>query len=229
MSYNSSSHASLVTEQELIDNPHVPRPKEDVAGPTLTGPGSTGSGAVGADGTYVSSAMALDGPPQPVRDEELLGEDDSDDEAPPATTNGIGANGVTIPVTNGASSGSQAPSPPAVAAVSPTIVMGMDDATPFAVVGKPTAPVASAAHPSPPSSAADVEASAREILRKRLGADIPGINHGHSLPLSGLFDDASASANRASPETSPEAPAMGGRSITPHAAGTSLTKLEGAQ
>ena len=58
-----------VTDQELIDNPHVPKAKED-ASTTVVG-----------DNFTPNATAPLDGPPQPVRDEELLGEEeDSDDD-----------------------------------------------------------------------------------------------------------------------------------------------------
>ena len=56
-----------VTEQELVDNPRAV-PKEE--GPLPNG----------EDASSTLVAPLPEGPPQPVRDEELLGEDDSDDD-----------------------------------------------------------------------------------------------------------------------------------------------------
>ena len=51
-----------VTEQELLDHPHVPSRKDEATGPNA------------------DPSKQPEGPPQPVRDEELLGEDDSEDD-----------------------------------------------------------------------------------------------------------------------------------------------------
>ena len=65
-----------VTEQELINNPHVSRSKDALA----DGPG-------GAD-TYSTPAVNADGLPQGVPDEELLGEESDDGKDPLESTTG---------------------------------------------------------------------------------------------------------------------------------------------
>ncbi|MCJ1310353.1 hypothetical protein MMC25_004017 [Agyrium rufum] len=67
-----------VTEQELIDNPFVPRAERTNVGPRSAGDGSGGGGeGLGGDGSNSPVEEAVRGP---VRDEELLGEEGSDDD-----------------------------------------------------------------------------------------------------------------------------------------------------
>lgn len=66
-----------VTEQELLDNPHVPRSK------------AAGTDAPSGNDSYSPPPMTIDGTPQGVPDEELLGEE-SDDGKDVATNQALG-------------------------------------------------------------------------------------------------------------------------------------------
>lgn len=69
-----------VTEQELIDNPRqVPKEEEE---PLINGEEK----AANVIPSQQAPQPQPEGPPQPVRDEELLGEDDSDDDIRPPTS-----------------------------------------------------------------------------------------------------------------------------------------------
>ena len=279
-----------VSEQELLDNPHVPRVQPDgAAAAGLAAGGAGGAAGGGAEGGYPSGTMALDGPPLPVRDEELLGED-SEDEAPPAapTATADAPNGTATPsaapapaIPNGAAppsgpastSPTPAPAPapaelktepsaPPTTAATPEAALPPAPASPPRAPEAPMAPVAPvapvAANPShtpstpatanaapparasqeptsggggssdrrtpppPPASAADVEASAREILRRRLGTDIHRINHGGAAPLTvgGLFDAAAAAgSSRGGAGESAQHRAASAERATPEASG----------
>ena len=132
-----------VTDQELIDNPHVPRVKDDPAA------------AAGGD-TFASGAVApLDGPPQPVRDEELLGEeeDSDDDKGTPAPAPRNGASHSHEPSTEQADFDTPEPGP------------GDSQIKRSDTPSKSLAPQAQMGQAT--DALEDVQAAAREILKKR--------------------------------------------------------------
>ena len=154
-----------VTDQELIDNPHVPRAKDD--------PSTTAAGDTFASG----SAAPLDGPPQPVRDEELLGEeeDSDDDKAAVVLPSGNGVSHENEPAIEQGDSNT----PRTARSQTPT-----KSAAPEADIGKVR------------ESVEDVQAAAREILKKR-HVEIPGDR------VTSGFQPASRPNSEYTPEGSP--------------------------
>ena len=150
-----------VTEQELLDNPRAP-PKEDDGVPN------------GDENAAVSASAQPVGPPQPVRDEELLGEDDSDDDMHPAT---IGIHRSVEPEQSKIISLKISPkmSPGLSKPAETTKTTTTLDQTTRDTVDREKMDYkrADIAVQEPKAAQEDIQAAARDILQKRLGEPTP--------------------------------------------------------
>ena len=142
-----------VTEQELIDHPRV-TPKEE--NPV----------ANGEEAAPTSALPRPEGPPQPVRDEELLGEDDSDDDMHrPAA---VAHRGGEMERSGSASGGE--------AATLPRQLDGADESSVEPGAGDAVPPDRMELDKQETEMAKeDIQAVARDILSKRL-VEMPAVN-----------------------------------------------------
>ena len=220
-----------VTDQELAENPHP--------APTTVRAGGAGSGnGNGVDA--LARAVTPEGPPQPVRDEELLGEDsDEDVRAPvlaPAATPATATGPTPQATTNAASTASRSSTPHtptsrhggssflvADATSSSTTTTAATQPNGSTGPGNPRA-VSPKRDPAEAPAAlghgfVDVQAAARDILKKRL--EDPTVYSG-----SGGFE----AVNRPSSASTPESVREGVRSVElgASAVGGSGNKTDGA-
>jgi hypothetical protein len=161
-----------VTDQELADHP-FPHPRTKTVGDLSLRRGSE-------DGPLPSLATgavpAEDDPSQPVRDEELLGEDDSDDEPQPSPPLPAPSTQEKPPPLNGDDAHSPAGSSPrddappsaALSDNSARAPPTKPDAAPVPAASKPDPEVSPTPSAEPPMSQEKVEQAARQILEKRI-------------------------------------------------------------
>ena len=161
-----------VTEQELSDNPRNP-PKEE-------------NNLANGEETFSDPALPRpEGPPQPVRDEELLGEDESDDEVRPPTSaanqtveqEAVGVEPNDIPMVT----------PPGVSEKEEP--MFLDGAADLETKGEFQTSQSEAAQ----TAQEDIQSAARDILQKRL-VEIPTVN------ASGGFEPVNRPLSESMPE-----------------------------